>query len=106
MLCPTCRSGIGADIVWLGGVLNVDVRSIQGNDDQYPCVCVDYGYLSGEARPLLVAKDRRSGMVFALPVQGKGAADPHAFEKLAEWVDVLGSAQVTVRSDGEPAVMQ
>ena len=27
---PTCRSGIGADIVWLAGVLNVDIRSIQG----------------------------------------------------------------------------
>ena len=40
------------------------------------------------------------------PVERKGAADPHAVEKLAEWVEVLGSTQVTMRSDGEPAVMQ
>ena len=30
MLCLTCRSGKGADIVWLAGVFNVDIRSIQG----------------------------------------------------------------------------
>ena len=77
-----------------------------GHDDQYPLVCIDFGYLSGGATPMLVAKDRRTGMVFALPVERKGAADPHAVEKLAEWVDVLGSTQVTIRSDGEPAVMQ
>ena len=27
------------------------------------------------------------------------------FDKLSEWVDVLGSTQVTMRSDGEPVVM-
>ena len=32
---------------------------------------------------------------------------PHrAIEKLAEWVDALSSAHVTIRSDGEPVVMQ
>ena len=54
---------------------------------------------------MLVAKDRRTGMVFAFSVERKGSADPHAAE-LAQWVDVLGSTQVTIRSDGEPAVMQ
>ena len=77
-----------------------------GHDDQYPFVCIACGHLSGDATPMLVAKDRRTGMVFALPVETKGAADPHAVEKLAEWVDVLGSTQVTIHSDGEPAVMQ
>ena len=28
--CPTCRSGTGADILWLAGVFNVDIKSIQG----------------------------------------------------------------------------
>ena len=42
MWCRTCRSEIGADIVW--------------------------PYLSGDATPMLVAKDRRTEMVFALPV--------------------------------------
>ena len=62
------------------------------HDDQYPLVCIDYGYLSGDATPMLVAKDRRTGMVFALPVERKGAADPHAVEQLAAWVDMLGSS--------------
>ena len=57
-----------------------------GHDDRYPLVSIDCGYLSGEATPMLVAKDRRTGMVLALPFVRKGAADPHAVEKLAEWV--------------------
>ena len=56
-----------------------------GHDDQYPLVCIDIGYLSGDATPMLVAKDRRIGMVFALPVEREGAADPHAVEQLAAW---------------------
>ena len=77
-----------------------------GHDDQYPLVCIDKAHLSGDATPMLVAKDRRTGMVFALAVERKGAADLRTVEKLAEWVDVLGSTQVTIRSDGEPAIIQ
>ena len=77
-----------------------------GHDDPFPLACIDSGCLSGDATPMLVAKDRRTGMVFALSVERKGAADPHAVEKLAEWVDALDSTQVTIRSDGEPAVIQ
>ena len=105
MWCRTCRSEIGADIVWPGGS-RTSASEAPGHDDQYPLVCIDYGYLSGDATPMLVAKDRRTGMVFALPVERKGAADPHAVEQFAAWVDMLGSSQVAIRSDGEPAVMQ
>ena len=31
-----------------------------GHDDQYPLVCTDFGYLSGDTTPMLVAKDRRT----------------------------------------------
>ena len=55
---------------------------------------------------MLVATDRRTGMVFALPVERKGAADPHAVEQLTAWVDMLGSSQMARRSVREPAVMQ
>ena len=44
-------------------------------------------------------------MVFALSVEREGAVGQHAVGKLAEWVDVLGSSQVTIRCDGERAVM-
>ena len=46
-----------------------------GHDDQYPLVCIDYRYLSGDATPMFFAKDRRTGMVFALSVERR-AADP------------------------------
>ena len=57
MRCLTCRSGVGTDIVWLAGVLNVDIG----------LVCVDCGYLSGDVTPMLVALDRGTGVVFAAP---------------------------------------
>ena len=34
--------------------------------DQQPYISIDYGYYAGNATPMLVAKDRLSGMVFAL----------------------------------------
>ena len=64
-----------------------------GHDNQYPLGCIHCGHLSGDATPMLVAKDRRTGMVIALPVERKGAADPHAVEQPAAWVDMLGSSQ-------------
>ena len=77
-----------------------------GHDDQYPLVCIVGGHLSGDVTRMLVVKDRQTEMVFPLPVERKGAADPYAGEKLAEWVDVLRSTQVMMRSDGEPDKMQ
>ena len=106
MWCLTCPSGSGADTVRLAGDFNVDIRSIQGTMIKIHLCALSKEYLSGDATPMLVAKGRRTGMAFALPVERKGAADPHAVGKLAAWVDVLGSTQVTTRSDGEPAVMQ
>ena len=80
MWCRTCHSEIGADIVWPGGSRTAASEA------------------SG-ATPMLVAKDRRTGMVFALTVERKGAADPHAVEQLAAWVDMLESSQMAIRSD-------
>ena len=37
-------------------------------DDGRPRVFADYGYLSGDSTPLLVAKDKRTGMTFAAAV--------------------------------------
>ena len=95
MWCPTCRSRIGADTVWLACVagrgLEQRHQKHPGHDDQHPFVCIDCGYLSGDATPMLVAKDR---------VESQGAADSYAVEKPAVWVDALDSTQVTIRSDG------
>ena len=106
MWCLTCPSRSAADAVWLtGGDFNVDIRSIQGTMINIHLCVLSKEYLSGDATPMLVAKGRRTGMAVALPVERKGAADQHAVGKLEAWVDVLGSTQVTTRSDGEPSVM-
>ena len=72
-------------------------------DDGRPRVFADYGYLSGDSTPLLVAKDRRTGMTFAAAVSMKGGGDPHAARWLAKWIDGLGCQEVTVRTDGNRA---
>ena len=55
-------------------------------DDDRPRVFADCGYLSGDSTPLLVAKDRRTGMTFAAAVWMKGGDDLHAARLLAEWI--------------------
>ena len=74
-------------------------------DDDRPRVFVDYGYLSGDSTPLLVAMDRRTGMTFAAAFLMKGG-DPHAVRLLAKWIDGLGCQEVTVRTDGEPSICE
>ena len=66
----------------------------------------DNGYLSGDSTPLLVAKDRRTGMTFAAAVSMRGGGDPHAARLLAKWIDGLGCQEVTVRTDGEPNICE
>ena len=76
---------------------------IGDRDDDRPREFADYGYLSGDSAPLLVAKDRRTGMTFAAAVSMKGGGDPHAARLLAKWIVGLGCQEVTVRADGSPA---
>ena len=77
-------------------------RLTQSGDryDDRPRVFADCGYLSGDSTPLLVAKDRRTGMTFAAAVSMKVGGDPHAARLLAKWIDGLGCQEVTVRTDG------
>ena len=74
------------------------------HDDERRRVFADYGYLSGDSTPLLVAKDRRNGMTFAAAASMKGGGDPNAVRLLAKWIDGLGCQEVTVRTDGEPSI--
>ena len=57
-------------------------------DDDKPRMSADYGYLSGDSTPLMIAKDRRNGMVSAA-VSTKGGGGPHASRLLAKWTDDL-----------------
>ena len=77
----------------------------RNHHDEHPHISIDYGYLTGDATPLLVGKDRKSGMTFAMAVERKGAGDAQAVTQLAAWIDALGSVQAVIRSDGEPSIM-
>ena len=73
-------------------------------DDDRPRVSADYDYISGDSTPLLIARDRRTGMVFAAAVSMKGGGDPYAARLLAKWIDNLGCQEDTIRTDGEPSI--
>ena len=62
-------------------------------DDDRPRVFSD-GYFSGDSTPLLVAKDRRTGVMFAAAVSFKGGGDPHAARLLPKWIDGLACQEV------------
>ena len=59
-------------------------------DGDRPRVFAGCGYFSGDSTPLLVAKDRRTGVSFAAAVSMQGGGDPHAARLLAKWIDGLG----------------
>ena len=63
---PWCRF-----CVMGGGLEKRHLTQSGDRDDDRPRVFADYGYLSGDSTPLLVAKDRRTGMTFAAAVSMK-----------------------------------
>ena len=75
-------------------------------DDDRPRVFAEYGYFSGDSKPMLVAKDRRIGMTFAADGTMMEGGDPHAARLLAKWIDGLGCQKVSVRTDGEPSICE
>ena len=64
--CRQCVAGRGLERRHLGRK--------GGELDEQPYISIDYGYLAGDATPMLVVKDRLSGMVFAMAVERKGVA--------------------------------
>ena len=70
-----------------------------------PRVFADNGYLfSGDSTPLLVAKDRRTGMTFAAAVSMKGGGDPHAARLHAKWICELIRRVRELRAEGTTTV--
>ena len=49
-----------------------------GDRDDRPRVFADYGHFSGDSTPLLVGKDRRTGVTFGTAFSMKGGGDTHA----------------------------
>ena len=57
-------------------------------DDDRPKVSADYGYISGDSTPLVIAEDRSTAMVSAAAVSMKCGGDPHAARLLAKRIGV------------------
>ena len=101
-MCLTCPIALGVDsVLRAGGLERRHLTQIVDQDDDTRSVFVNYGYLSGDSTPLLVAKDRCTGMTFAAAVSMKGGGDPHAARVLAIWIDGLGCQEVTVRRSAQ-----
>ena len=99
--CPHCVRGRG---------LADAHRAAEREEVEHPVVSFDYGFLTtaqGEDRgaPLLVGRERRTGMTLAMIVPAKGVAHQWVQERAARWVDSLGYQQVTLRCDQEPAIV-
>ena len=70
-------------------------------DDDSSRESADCGYLSGDSTPLLIAKDRRTGVVFAAAVSVKGGGAPLAARQLAKCIDGLGCSEATFKTAPE-----
>ena len=90
MMCLTRHVAPGVDSVSWGRRLGRRHLTQTGDgDDDRPKVSADYGYISGDSTPLVIAEDRSTAMVSAA-VSMKCGGDPHAARLLAKWIGVPG----------------
>ena len=73
-----------------------------------PTVSLDYFFLSEEqnARPHLVAIDRKTGMMMATSLEKKGVGDVTGRKLLTRFLELLGHKEVILKSDGEHAIVK
>ena len=100
--CKFCVTGRG---------VNAPHRRSNAQDDfdGMPHVSVDYGFLGerdfeGQTSPVLVIRERRHKMTWAMLVPRKGTEFPWIAKRAARFIDQLGHNTVTLRCDNEPAV--
>lgn len=82
-------------------------------DAVQPLVSLDYFCLSGKDRPErpamemgIAAVDQSTGALWASMVIAKGMVmGPYPAQSMAVWLKEVGHVRVTLRSDGEPAIL-
>ena len=81
---------------------------------EHPHVAIDYAFLKAKAdasdrpvgtMPILVVMEAKYKLAMAMAVPGKGNAAPWVAKRLADWMDSLGSAKVTLKCDNEEAIV-
>ena len=78
---------------------------------------MDYGFMKSKkgaqdveaehrgSAPMLVMKERNSGMTMCMIVPAKGTAHAWVQRRCAKWIDSLGHLKVGLRCDNEPAIV-
>ena len=101
--CPDCVRGRGRPTPHRG---KHDYMKEIGE----PMVVGDYCYLSGKDRqdgqgaPILVLREVRSGATTAMLVPNKGDSTQWVVNRVADWMDDLGSRKIVVKTDQESSV--
>ena len=103
--CPACVAGRGRS----------DRHSIAHEREEHtvPVVCIDYCYLSGKAdedsgkaTPILAMRHCHDGWLDALALPSKGTQHSYSAKALAARLAAAGHAQIILRSDQEPAIVE
>ena len=76
--------------------------------DMLPTISMDFFYMNEDpnARPHLVAVDRRTGMMMATALEKKGGADSTGRKLLTRFLELLGYKEMVLKSDGEHAMVK
>ena len=95
----------------MGRGVNAPHRRSNAQDDLdgMPHVSMDYGFLGErdseeQTSPVLVIRERRHKMTWAMLVPRKGTEFTWIAKRAAKFIDQLGHNSVTLRCDNEPAI--
>ena len=94
----------------MGRAVNSPHRRSDAQDDlEVSHVSMDYGFLGereaeDQVSPVLVIRERRLKMTWAMRVPRRGTDFPGLQKRAAKFIDQLGHNRVTLRRDDEPAI--
>ena len=99
--CTSCVRGRG---------LSIRHGRIDHSTEQIATISVDYVFLAKEGEraadtPILVAKDRFTKFIWAIPVPSKGTEHVHGSNMLLEAVRESGYKRLILKSDQEPSIV-
>ena len=98
--CPHCVNGKAKD--------RHHKKQLQQNDEQIPEIVFDYCFLGWdkgeETLAVLVARDRRTQMIFSHVVPRKGMINNHASVELEKDIEKLGYNEIILKGDNEQAL--
>ena len=100
--CAHCVRGRG---------ISIQHRRVQTEAEQVPTISMDYGFLGDDSQratslPILIARDRMSKTIWALPVPNKGVhVDLRGCTSLIQRLENTGYTKMILKCDNEPAIV-